>query len=564
MKRLLLIAFLWLLPSAVFAQCNGVFQPHTVCGNNGASPDIPGQVPQASIIGPGGSDTQIQYNNSGFFGGLSDFQVGTRLAVPVSILTIGGVADSSSAYNASNATTNANALASMSGLSSGRCILFPANTNGYSLAANTVAIGTSQCLIGENQVKIKSQPTSSGWVLHVTSQELFAGPAIIQNLTIDTNGATSGTSAIRFATTSQTVYGVQISQLLCLNAFECVGDETSASNYVFDIKLYDIRSILTQGRSFHISRSRGFMWLDTIRVDQQEAGQTAPAPWNCAEFNDVIGLEINRYDCVGPTTALGGSYSAGKYGLLIQGTGGGQASVWLNRILIDSYTNDGIKIDSVNYLQANWLESFQNLGVPLTLTNIGRSNISNTLMVGGVGVTGAVTAIGITCTTCIAVNFNGVVTINNKGTGMNVGGGSIQVGINNFQSFGNSLFGLSITDTADLVTFDNGGMSGNTSGGVSNTSSGTANRITNLAGYNPIGSVAAVNVGASPATICAGADSVTDYLFQSATNTAAVFSGANEIQVLATTQFYPINLLPGECYTVTWATTQPTYTRVKH
>jgi hypothetical protein len=71
MKKLLLAFMLLCLPSVAFAQCNGIFAPHTVCGNNTANPNIPGQVPQASIVGPGGSSGQIQFNNSGFFGGFT-------------------------------------------------------------------------------------------------------------------------------------------------------------------------------------------------------------------------------------------------------------------------------------------------------------------------------------------------------------------------------------------------------------------------------------------------------------------------------------------------------------
>src|SRR5437868_389194 len=68
MKKLLLTLALLLTPSFAWAQCNGVFSPHTVCGNNSASPAIPGMVAQGTIIGPGGTAGQIQYNNSGFFG----------------------------------------------------------------------------------------------------------------------------------------------------------------------------------------------------------------------------------------------------------------------------------------------------------------------------------------------------------------------------------------------------------------------------------------------------------------------------------------------------------------
>lgn len=72
MKRLLISVTLFLLPTLASAQCNGVFDPFTVCGNATASPGIPGMVPQAAITGvPGGVPPQIQYNNGGLFGGFT-------------------------------------------------------------------------------------------------------------------------------------------------------------------------------------------------------------------------------------------------------------------------------------------------------------------------------------------------------------------------------------------------------------------------------------------------------------------------------------------------------------
>lgn len=72
MKRILLALAFCLLPSLAFAQCNGVFPAHSVCGNPTGAAAIPGIMPQSAVTGiPGGSNGQIQYNNSGTFGGFT-------------------------------------------------------------------------------------------------------------------------------------------------------------------------------------------------------------------------------------------------------------------------------------------------------------------------------------------------------------------------------------------------------------------------------------------------------------------------------------------------------------
>ena len=75
MKKLLLALAILLLPSIAFAQCNGVFDAHTVCGNDTGSPAIPHMMPQSSVTGiTGGTSGQTQYNNAGVFGGYTPGQ----------------------------------------------------------------------------------------------------------------------------------------------------------------------------------------------------------------------------------------------------------------------------------------------------------------------------------------------------------------------------------------------------------------------------------------------------------------------------------------------------------
>jgi hypothetical protein len=599
MKRILLALAIALLPSLAFAQCNGVFAAHTVCGNNTASPGIPGQVPQASIIGPGGSSGSIQYNNGGFFGGVSGtanqipvFPGGTAAPVattattwfdnafcntigyiiarttggwvcargiPVNIIWLGAIADGSTAYSSTNATTNATALTTA--LATGSCAFIPYNVNGYSFIGNTIALATSQCILGENQVLLKSQPATNGYFIHVTAFEVLAAPAIIQNVAIDMTGAGTTSTAIRFATASGTVAGVQISQLLCTNTVECIGDEVPAVNGVVDLKLYDIRMLKTLGRQIYIRRSRGFIWLDTIRIDQTAgAGQAATPTWASAQFDDIIGLEINRFDSVGPVTT---TYQSGATGLVINGAGGGAASVWLNRILVDSSSGNGITISAISLLNANWIESYANLGNALILSNVATSQLSNVFIVGGVGLTGAASANGFSCTNCTNIAVSNLLTQSNTGAGVIVSGTSDGLTINGLFAISNTSFAINLLNAVDNIVITNGKMSGN--GGTFSNSTGTHNVIENIVGYNPVGVTAAATMGASPTTITAGPTPETHYVRQSATNTATCTQNGQQVAALSNAAtFYTIDLGPNESYACTWATTAPTYTKFVH
>ena len=74
MKRILLALVLLLTPSFAWAQCTGVFPSATICGS--VSGGVPGPVPTSALTGiAGGSNGQVQYNNAGVFGGLTNTQL---------------------------------------------------------------------------------------------------------------------------------------------------------------------------------------------------------------------------------------------------------------------------------------------------------------------------------------------------------------------------------------------------------------------------------------------------------------------------------------------------------
>jgi len=102
-------------------------------------------------------------------------------------------------------------------------------------------------------------------------------------------------------------------------------------------------------------------------------------------------------------------------------------------------------------------------------------------------------------------------------------------------------------------------------GSIAYAGTGSHNVIKGNIGYNPVGLTAGTSTGTSASTITAGPSPETHYITQSATFNAAVKVGATTICTVATaTVPCVLNLGPNESYTVTWATTQPTYSKFVH
>ena len=124
-----------------------------------------------------------------------------------------------------------------------------------------------------------------------------------------------------------------------------------------------------------------------------------------------------------------------------------------------------------------------------------------------------------------------------------------------------------LADTSsNLINISNNSLGGNTPPAIINR--GTNNIVANNLGFNPVGVTGPTNVPTSPATICAGASPETHYFLQSATNNATVKLGSSSGPLIGTTASATIpvvvDLGPAECEYVTWATTDPTYTKSVH
>jgi hypothetical protein len=129
----------------------------------------------------------------------------------------------------------------------------------------------------------------------------------------------------------------------------------------------------------------------------------------------------------------------------------------------------------------------------------------------------------------------------------------------------NQGYGIFDSGTSDYLVISDNDLHGNVAGGLFNGASGTYNKVIDNIGYNPIGTTAAANVGASPATITAGNSPETHYIKQSASFNATVAKNGQTIcgDTVAAVPCVVV-LGPNESYVVTWTVTQPTYTKDVH
>lgn len=403
----------------------------------------------------------------------------------VSIADFGAVGDG----NVSNASANATALTNA--LATGKRVFIPWTSSGYHFGTNTVTVDDGQSILGENGVLLKS--TSTGAFLALTPYEVTGFPATIEGVKIDMTGSGASSTAIRFLTASGVCSGAKIKGVTFTNCVEAVGDESHATNYVVDCEM-DFRCLYTRGRQVYIRRSRGFMDIDAVRIDHTlNAGTSGtgdtPVTWEGARFEDFIGLEINRFDCVGPVTT---TYQSGATGLVLDGAGSGIASVWINRALVDSGSGNGIYLTDINFLEANWLESYGNLGNGIILTRVTYSNLSNVFARGGKGLTGAASsANGFATDTCSYLAIANIVTNYNTGNGISISN-TTDCTLSNALSNNNDLYGLYEGGTSNRNIVNSAVFDTNTSGSYALT--GAASRVINVLAAGTFSAVAAADV----------------------------------------------------------------------
>lgn len=138
-------------------------------------------------------------------------------------------------------------------------------------------------------------------------------------------------------------------------------------------------------------------------------------------------------------------------------------------------------------------------------------------------------------------------------------------------TFWNLATGLALLAASANVNVQGNAFNANTTH-ISNLSTSLNNAIANNLGFNPVGYTAGTSTGTSAAVIGAGPSPETHYITQSANFNAVVAkctalacgTSTNICTVPSATVPCVIQLGPNENYKVTWATTQPTYTKDVH
>jgi hypothetical protein len=222
---------------------------------------------------------------------------------------------------------------------------------------NSLQVTSGQVLRGEHGVLTGAElPVYGG---QITTIKLAAGSACaikIASFVIGTftkveqfrfDGIASSGTAIRMSTATGVVYGVRLFGLSFMNCVEIIGDEASASNYVVDVEIEQVISILTRGRQIYFRRSSGFLLLKSVQVGH--TSNVGDVTWETIRLDNVAGAELDRVDVVGYGT--GTTYQPTAFGIVITGSGGYAASVWLKRVLCDTLHGPGIRIEGIYNVQ---------------------------------------------------------------------------------------------------------------------------------------------------------------------------------------------------------------------
>lgn len=164
-------------------------------------------------------------------------------------------------------------------------------------------------------------------------------------------------------------------------------------------------------------------------------------------------------------------------------------------------------------------------------------------------------------------NTNDGINLSGSNSNVSITGG--RGGLQSSASVANSQrYGINVAgSTYAGVQVINNNLLGNVTGTINNPASlnGSTNSVKDNVGYNPVGLTAGTSTGVSTSTITAGASPETHYITQSATFNAVAKIGATTICTVATaTVPCVLELGPNESYTVTWVTTQPTYSKSVH
>lgn len=387
-------------------------------------------------------------------------------------------------FNAVGDGSTNDTAAFIDALAAANTVFVPYKAAGYNLNTGNITIASGKRLIGERQVKLFSSATS---LFNVTAYGEYCG---IENFTIDMAGASAGAVAIKLKTGSAVIFRVKISHILFTSCFIAIQDE--GVNYVVEMDVTYCRCVLTRGRQVYISRSRGFITFSNFAVDHTY--NTGQVTWEGMRFEDLIGVELYNVDVVGPIIPTA-TYQSAAIGIVLDGIGTSQGSVWLRRVLVDNARGPGIYIRNLFNVYGLDISVYQTLGTNIIMTNVIDSHFANTISVGAIGVTGAAAgATGLILTTCNNVSFTNYRGSWNTGHGLVVDG-STDCRFTNVHCNNNTGWGIIHLSPGNRNITVNARMHDNGSGDLSQlgAASATVGWIANAGTYRA-SDVGAVNV----------------------------------------------------------------------
>lgn len=217
--------------------------------------------------------------------------------------------------------------------------------------------------------------TGASYILGISSFDLGT-PVHLEHLRFDGNGTTA--TAVRFRTSLAPVLGVRLLHLSFYQCYEAIGDEASTSNNVVEIYADDIQCNVPTNRQIYLRRSGGLITFRNVKIDY--TNNTGNITWEGARFEQVAGIELEKFDVIGWGT--GTTYQPAAIGIVIAAAGGNGASVWLRRVLCDSLHGPGVLIDTIYNVQAEQLSAGLCWGTGLDLENCTYGSLSDVFVYG--------------------------------------------------------------------------------------------------------------------------------------------------------------------------------------
>lgn len=322
----------------------------------------------------------------------------------VSVMDFGakgdGVTDDSAAFNAALAASN--------------LVIVPYTSAGYVIA--NIDLNAGKRLIGESRVQLLC---TAATCFNVKCYSISL-PAEISGFTINMNGSPTNSVAVLFKTSAGVVYNFRSKDMCFMYCYGAYSDEVTAATYVVDALFEDINCIYTKGRQITLNRSRGFITFRDTRIDHTL--NTWPVTWGGFYATDVVGLELEKFDVVGPVPSQTPSvYQPSSVAIRIIGAGQGKASVWLRRVLVDNTMGLGMQLGNLFNVFGVDVTIFQNLGQNLLLEDVTESQFVNLKSQGGVGLTNPASgASGITLNRCKMITMTSVSALYNTGNGITI------------------------------------------------------------------------------------------------------------------------------------------------